>query len=70
MVRARYEDPDGSSRHCHHTEVASCRLALFERRAGGVEEVALLESKGTTQAEWAGGTPATAVETEHVEVGA
>jgi len=32
------------------------------------EEVAILESKGTTHAEWAGLTPATAVEREVVEV--
>jgi hypothetical protein len=43
-------------------------LALFERKAGGFEEIALLESRGTTHAEWAGRTPATAVPHEHVEV--
>jgi hypothetical protein len=68
MLRARYEDPDGLPRYCHNSEVASCRLALFERRAGGFEEVALLESRGTTHAEWAGRTPAAAVERELVEV--
>jgi hypothetical protein len=68
LIRARYQDPDGSERYCHNSEVASCRLALFERRAGGFEEVALLESRGTTHAEWAGRTPATAVEHEHVEI--
>jgi tocopherol cyclase-like protein len=68
LLRARYEDPDGSSRYCHNSEVASSRVALFERRAGGFEEVALLESRGTTHAEWAGRTPAPAVEREHVEV--
>jgi hypothetical protein len=70
MVRARYEDPDGSERYCHNSETASCRLALFERRAGGFEEVVLLESRGTTHAEWAGRTPASAVEHEHMEIGA
>jgi tocopherol cyclase-like protein len=68
MIRARYEDPDGTARFCHNSEIASCRLALFERRAGGFEEVALLESRGTTHAEWAGRTPAAAVEREQVEV--
>jgi hypothetical protein len=68
LIRARYEDPDGSSRYCHNSEIASCRLVLFERRAWGFDEVALLESNGTTHAEWAGRTPALAVEREHVEV--
>jgi hypothetical protein len=68
LLRARYEDPDGSLRYAHNSEIASCRLALFERRAGGFEEVALLESRGTTHAEWAGRTPAAAVEREFAEV--
>ena len=68
LVRARYEDPDGSFRYCHNSEIASCRLALFERKAAGFEEVALLESRGTTHAEWTGLTPAAVVEREHVEV--
>jgi hypothetical protein len=68
LLRARYEDPDGSFRYVHNSEIASCRLALFERRVWGFEEVALLESRGTTHAEWAGRTPATAVEREFVEV--
>ena len=68
LIRARYEDPSGDPRFCHNSEVASCRLALFERKAGGFEEVALLESRGTTHAEWAGRTPARSVPHEHVEV--
>jgi hypothetical protein len=68
LLRARYEDPDGSARYCHNSEIASCRLALFERRAGGFDEVALLESRGTTHAEWAGLTPASQVEREFVDV--
>jgi len=68
LIRARYEDPDGRPRFCHHTEVASARLALFERRVRGFEEIALLESNGTTHAEWAGLTPATAVVREHVDL--
>jgi hypothetical protein len=68
LLRARYEDPDGQPRFCHNSEVASCRLALFERRAGGFEEVALLESRGATHAEWAGRTPAAAVERGFAEV--
>jgi tocopherol cyclase-like protein len=67
LLRARYEDPDGSPRYCHNSEIASCRLALFERRAGGFEEIALLESQGTTHAEWAGRTPAPQVEREFLE---
>ena len=69
LIRAEYRDPDGRPRHCHNSEVASCRLVLFERRSGGYEEVALLESRGTTHAEWAGRTPARSVAREHVEVG-
>jgi hypothetical protein len=70
LLRARYEDPDGSPRHCHNSEIGSCRLALFERRAGGFDEIALLESRGTTHAEWAGLTPARQVEREFLDVGA
>ena len=69
MLRARYEDPDGTERYCHNSEIASARLALFERRAGGFEEVGLFESRGTTHAEWAGRTPAAAVASEFWEVG-
>ena len=69
LLRARYEDPDGTPRFCHNSEIASCRLVLFERKAGGFEEVALLESQGTTHAEWAGRTLASAVEAEFSEVG-
>jgi hypothetical protein len=68
LIRARYEDPDGTERWCHNSEIASCRLALFERVAGAYQEVALFESRGTTHAEWAGRTPAHAVEREHVDV--
>jgi hypothetical protein len=68
LVRARYVDPDGTDRFCHNSEIASCRLALFERHAGGFDEVALLESRGGTHAEWAGRTPAHAVERDHVDV--
>ena len=68
MLRARYEDPDGTPRYCHNSEIASCRLALFERRAGGFEELVLLESTGTTHAEWAGRTPAEAVQRTFAEV--
>ncbi len=68
LIRARFEDPDGRERHCHNSEVASCRLALFERRPGGIEELRLLESRGTTHAEWAGLTPSRAVEHAFVEV--
>jgi hypothetical protein len=68
MIRARYRDPDGTERLCHNSEVASARLVLFERRSGGFEELAVLESRGTTHAEWAGRTPAAAVAREFVEV--
>jgi hypothetical protein len=67
LLRARYEDPDGTPRYCHNSAIASCRLALFERRAGGFDEIALLESRGTTHAEWAGRTPAPQVEREFLE---
>jgi Tocopherol cyclase len=69
LLRARYEDPDGAERYCHNSEIASARLALFERRAGGFEEVGVFESRGTTHAEWAGRTPAEAVTSEFQEVG-
>jgi hypothetical protein len=68
LIRARYEDPDGAPRYCHNTETASSHLVLFERRSRGFEEVALLESRGTTHAEWAGRTPARMVQREFVEV--
>jgi hypothetical protein len=68
LLRARYVDPDGTPRYVHNSEIASCRLALFERRAGGFDEIALLESRGTTHAEWAGRTPAPQVEREFIEV--
>jgi hypothetical protein len=70
LIRARYEDPTGAPRYCHNSEIASSRFTLFERKAGGFEEMALLQSRGTTHAEWAGLTPARAVPHEHVEVGA
>jgi hypothetical protein len=68
MVKARYLDPDDTPRWCHNSEVASCRLTLWERRAGGWQDVADLTSDGTTHAEWAGRTPAPGVDTLHVEV--
>ena len=58
LIRARYADPSGEPRFCHNSEIASSRLILFERKARGWSEVALLESTGTTHAEWAGRTPA------------
>jgi hypothetical protein len=68
LLRAEYEDPDGTPRYCHNSEIASCRLALFERRAGGFDEIALLESRGTTHAEWAGRTPAPQVDRQFLDV--
>lgn len=68
MVQARYLDPDDTPRWCHNSEVASCRLTLWERRAGGWQAVADLASEGTTHAEWAGRTPAPGIEAQHVEV--
>jgi hypothetical protein len=68
LIRARYQDPDGTERWCHNSEIASSRLALFERVAGAFEQVARFESRGTTHAEWAGRTPAAAVEREHVDL--
>ncbi|MCA1727807.1 MAG: hypothetical protein LC722_09245, partial [Actinobacteria bacterium] len=68
LVRARYEDPDGSARFCHNTEVASSRFVLFERsgRRAAFEEVAVLSSDGTTHAEWVGRTPAPVDMAEHL----
>ena len=62
LVQARLEGPDGVPRYCHHTDIGSCRLALFERRTGGFDQIAMLEGKGIVQAEWAGRTPSSAVE--------
>jgi hypothetical protein len=67
LLRTRVEDPDGTDRHTHQTAMASCRLALFERRPGGFDEVAVLESHGLVHAEWAGRTPAASVERAAVE---
>ncbi|HXY71704.1 MAG TPA: tocopherol cyclase family protein [Actinomycetota bacterium] len=62
LVQARLEGPDGVPRYCHHSDIGSCRLALFERRSGGFDQIAMLEAKGTVQAEWVGRTPSSAVE--------
>jgi Tocopherol cyclase len=62
LVQARLEGPDGVPRYCHHTDVGSCRLALFERGPGGFDQIAMLEAKGTVQAEWTGRTPSSEVE--------
>jgi hypothetical protein len=61
LIRMPLRDPRGGVRHCHNSEIASSRVVLFERRPGGFQQVALLESRGTTHAEWAGRTPAGAV---------
>jgi hypothetical protein len=69
LVQARYIDPEGSERYCHNTEVGSSRFVLFERGEGGFEEVAVLDSVGTTHAEWAGRTPAPGEFPQHRSVG-
>ena len=69
LLRTRYLDPDGTPRWCHHTDVASSRFLVWERGQGGWDQRAELVSDGTTHAEWAGRTPAMAVEREHREVG-
>jgi len=69
LVQARYLDPEGSERFCHNTEVGSSRFVLFERREAGFEEVAVLDSVGTTHAEWAGRTPAPGQFPQHLSVG-
>jgi hypothetical protein len=68
LVRARYLDPDDTPRFCHNSEVASARLVLWERRAGGWQQAGELVSEGTTHAEWAGRTPAAGVRLVHAEV--
>lgn len=68
LVQARYLDPDDAPRWCYHSEVASSRLLVWERRAGAWQEVAELVSNGTTHAEWAGRTPAPGEFARHVEV--
>jgi hypothetical protein len=67
MLRVRYLDPDDSERWCHNSEVASSRLMVWERRHGGWEMVAELDSDGTTHAEWSGRTPAPGVDRLHRE---
>jgi hypothetical protein len=66
MLRVRYEDPDDTPRWCHHTELASLHVTLWERGAGGWSEVTELD--GRAHAEWAGRTPADAVPRELVEL--
>lgn len=68
MIRADYEDPDGTARYCHNSEVSSCRLTLMERRSAGFEEVAELVAEGTVHAEWGGMTPAPRVVHHHARV--
>jgi hypothetical protein len=68
LIQARYLDPDDSPRWCHNSEVASSRFLLWERQAGGWQEVAELVSDGTTHAEWAGKTPAPGEFARHAEV--
>lgn len=68
LLRTVYLDPDDAPRWCHNSEVASSRLLLWERRAGGWQEVVDLASEGTTHAEWAGRTPAPGPMAEHREV--
>jgi hypothetical protein len=68
LIRARYLDPDDTPRFCHNSEIASSRLLLWERGAGGWQQVADLASEGTTHAEWVGRTPAPVAMTEHVQV--
>lgn len=68
MVRARYLDPDDTPRWCHNSEIASSRLVLWERAAGGWRQVDEMVSDGTTHAEWAGRTPAPGVDVDHVEL--
>ena len=66
LLRARYLDPDDTPRWCHHSDVASARLMVWERRAGGWQELTTLEAPA--QAEWAGRTPAPGVDRVHEDV--
>lgn len=59
ILEAPYTDPDGSSCFCLHSDLASCRLRLFERVAaeGGDREsewenVGELKSDGCCHVEW------------------
>lgn len=67
MIRVRYEDPDGSERWCHNSEIATSRFVLSVRSGSAWRPARELASEGTTHAEWAGKRPARRVETEHVE---
>ncbi|MGH2674622.1 MAG: hypothetical protein ACRDH1_04305 [Actinomycetota bacterium] len=68
LIQARYLDPDDTPRWCHNSEIASSRFLVWERRAGGWQELAELVSDGTTHAEWAGRTPAPGSFSRHAEV--
>jgi hypothetical protein len=69
LLRTRYLDPDDTPRWCHHSDVASSRLLVWQRGTDGWDQRGELESDGTTHAEWAGRTPAMLVDRVHEEVG-
>ena len=59
ILEAPYTDPDGSSCFCLHSDLASCRLRLFERCGGEDsgpapewENVGELNSNGCCHVEW------------------
>lgn len=59
ILEAPYTDPDGSGCFCLHSDLASCRLRLFERvAAGGAgrepewENVGEVSSEGCCHVEW------------------
>lgn len=59
ILEAPYTDPDGSSCFCLHSDLATCRLRLFDRVAGKSsgseaewENVGELDSDGCCHVEW------------------
>ena len=59
ILEAPYTDPDGSRCFCLHSDLASCRLRLFERAGSGRsgsrrrwENVGELDSEGCCHVEW------------------
>ena len=53
LVQVRYDDPDGSLRHCANSEIADLGLEIYMRRNGG----------------WRHSRSLSALKTAHVEFG-
>jgi hypothetical protein len=53
VIGVTYHDPDGELAHCYNTEVASMRLDVMERAAGGWRKLEELHSAGRAHFEYA-----------------